>query len=116
MRLEGKIALITGAGSGIGQTMALRFARGGAAQALQADVSQSTQVRAALEAVAARWGRLHVLCNNAGVYWSHRGDTLVTEMEEDVWDQVLAINLKSVYLCSKFAIPLMTAGGSIVNM
>lgn len=141
MRLRDKITLITGAGSGIGRGIAQRFAREGAsvvvvdqnrdgaeetvrliqdggteALVVEADVSSSDSVQGAMSGVAERWGRLDVLVNNAGIFWAHRGDTLVTKMEEAVWDHVLAVNLKSVFLCCKYGIPLMAEGGSIVNV
>jgi NAD(P)-dependent dehydrogenase (short-subunit alcohol dehydrogenase family) len=139
-RLTGKIALVTGGGSGIGRAIALRFAAEGAtvialdvdeaaamqtaAQAgdgaeivaLPADVSDAEEVREAMEAVAGRWGHLDVLCNNAGIYLSGKGDTLVHELDEAVWNRVLGVNLTGVFLCCKYAIPLMLAGGSIVNI
>jgi NAD(P)-dependent dehydrogenase (short-subunit alcohol dehydrogenase family) len=89
---------------------------GAEALALRADVSRADDVRGTMDAVAGRWSHLDVLCNNAGIFWAHRGDTLVTEMDEAVWVHVLAVNLKSVFLCCKYGIPLMSAGGSIVNI
>jgi len=141
MRLQGKVALVTGGGSGIGCGIAARFGRegaavavidvddagaaetvalvddaGGEARAFHADVSRGDEVRRVMDAVVARWGRVDALVNNAGIFWAHRGDTLVTEMDEAVWAQVLAVNLTGVFLCCKFGIPAMERGGSIVNI
>jgi len=69
-----------------------------------------------LAAGSPRWGRVDVLVNNAGIFWAHRGDTLVTEMDEAVWTHVLAVNLTGVFLCCKCGIPAMGRGGSIVNI
>lgn len=141
MRLEGKVTVVTGAASGIGRAIAVRFgqegaavavvdvddagmagtlalveAAGAAARAFHADVSRTEEVHRVMDDVAARWGRIDVLVNNAGIFWAHRGDTLVTEMDEDVWTHVLSVNLTSVFLCCKYGIPLMKGGGSIVNI
>jgi NAD(P)-dependent dehydrogenase (short-subunit alcohol dehydrogenase family) len=133
-RLEDKVALVTGAGSGIGRETALRFAAEGArvvaadlrehaaaetaaeignAIGLELDVTSGPSIDAALEAVVDRFGGLDVVVNNAGV-------TIVGgahELAEDDWDRELDTNLKSVYLVSKAAWPLLLArgGGSIVS-
>lgn len=138
MEFSGKVAVVTGAASGIGRATALAFARegasvviadlnetggqqtvadiaagGGNAIFVAADVSQASDVeRITAEAVRA-FGGLDVLHNNAAVV--HFGT--VTDTPEEVWDWVIDVNLKSVYLCSKYAIPVMMqrGGGAIVN-
>ncbi len=135
-RLYGKVAVVTGAGSGMGMAMTKRFCAEGArvvavdvtgAQddvaasigvsciGIDADVSRNADVIAMLGAAIANFGRLDILCNNAGI----QGPLALTaDYEEDDWDRVLAVNLKGVFLGMKHAIPLMleTAGkGSIVN-
>jgi NAD(P)-dependent dehydrogenase (short-subunit alcohol dehydrogenase family) len=139
MRLEGRVALITGAASGIGQATALLFARegariavvdideaggentvrmiaeaGGEALWVRADVSVAEEARDAADRVAQWSGRLDVLFNNAGV--SAVG--VLHEIPEKVWDHVVAVNVRGVYLMSKYAIPIMMAGGggSVINM
>lgn len=133
-RLEGKVAIVTGAGSGIGKATALLFAREGAkvvcadikgadetasaigdnALAVTADVSQSADVRAMVDAATSRFGRLDVIFNNAGI----EGEQAPTaDASEENFDRVIAINLKGVFLGMKYAIPAMLAngGGSIIN-
>jgi NAD(P)-dependent dehydrogenase (short-subunit alcohol dehydrogenase family) len=138
MRLAGKVALITGAGAGIGRASVVLFARegarvaavdrdsatgeetvalaregGGEAIFLQADVSRAADVAAAIDATVARFGALHVLFNNAGIVL---GGT-VESTDEEAWDQTMAVNLKSVYLGCRYALPQMRrqGGGVIVN-
>jgi NAD(P)-dependent dehydrogenase (short-subunit alcohol dehydrogenase family) len=138
MKLEQRVAVITGAGSGIGQAMALLFARegarvlaadvngsaaeataaaittaGGTAQVFTADVSRADQVAAMITQAQATYGRIDILCNNAGI----GSTTSVVECEPDEWDRVMTINVKSVYLGCKYAVPLMIeqGGGVIIN-
>jgi NAD(P)-dependent dehydrogenase (short-subunit alcohol dehydrogenase family) len=135
MRLDGKVALITGAGSGIGQAAALQFAAEGAAVAvldlrseaaeetaeligkadgralaLTANVTDAAQVHDAVERAAAEFGRIDVLYNNAGI--GSKGSVAVAE--EDDWDLAMAVNAKGTFLCSRAALPHMEAG-SIIN-
>jgi NAD(P)-dependent dehydrogenase (short-subunit alcohol dehydrogenase family) len=137
--MAGKVALVTGAGSGIGRATALAFARqgaavavadvddaggeqtvaqigqaGGAAIFLHADVSREADVAAMIGQVVASYGRLDYAHNNAGI--GGRGGPLA-EADEGDWDRVLAVNLKGVWLCMKHEIRQMLAqgGGAIVN-
>jgi NAD(P)-dependent dehydrogenase (short-subunit alcohol dehydrogenase family) len=139
-RLAGRVALITGAASGIGREAAALFAAEGArvaiadldpaageaaAEALRraggeacfvrCDVSRAADVQAAVAAAEERFGALHVLFNNAGVFPGADGSPVDTP--EEVFDRVLAVNLKGVFLGCKFGIPalLRAGGGSIVN-
>lgn len=136
--LAGKVAMVTGAASGIGRAIALRLAaagarvalldvdgergegvaaeirsRGGEALFLRCDVTSDRDCRAAVSAVKDTFGRIDILCNNAGIIRRRS----VVELEEAEWDLVLAVNLKSVYLLSRHVIPVMAAqgGGSIIN-
>jgi NAD(P)-dependent dehydrogenase (short-subunit alcohol dehydrogenase family) len=135
MRLDGKVAVITGAGSGIGLATARRFAREGAtvvcadldadagARAaeevgghfMQVDVADEEQVRALFQGVVDEHGGLHVAFNNAGISPSDDDSILTTGI--DAWERVQRVNLTSVYLCCKYAIEHMRAGGggSIIN-
>ena len=139
-RLDGKVALITGAGSGIGREASLLFAAegasvvvvdrdeasaaatvdlvaaaGGAAAAFGADVSSSDGCAAMVVFAESTYGALHVLFNNAGVMLSADDDALSTP--EDVWETTMAVNAKGVWLGCKHGIPALAraGGGSIVN-
>jgi NAD(P)-dependent dehydrogenase (short-subunit alcohol dehydrogenase family) len=139
-RLDGKVALITGAGSGIGRAAALLFAAegasvavaeiaaeqgartadaiaaaGGAALSVATDVSRPASVEAAVEATLQRFGGLHVLYNNAGGATS--GDGKVTEIALDEFWRTIGVDLFGTFLGCRFAIPAMVAGGggSIIN-
>ena len=131
-RLEGKTALVTGGAQGIGFEGAKLFAAEGArvviadinaekgekaaaeigAEFVKCDVSKAADVQSAV----AKCGTVNVLYNNAGIFWAGH-DNKVTEIAEEDWDRVIAINLKSVFLFTKYAIPTMikAGGGSIVN-
>jgi len=140
MRLKEKVALITGAGSGIGRESALLFARegarvvavdlnekaaqdtvadvakaGGQAVAVRADVSKSADCEHMVQTAEETYGALHVLFNNAGIMDSRDDDAVKTD--EEVWDLTMAVNLKSVFLGCKFGIPALkrAGGGSIIN-
>jgi len=136
MRLKDKVALITGAGSGIGRQSALLFAREGAqivavdvnedaaketagmlkgAIAVKADVSKSGDCQHMVAAAEKAFGALHVLFNNAGIMHSKDDDAVSTS--EEVWDLTLDINAKGVFLGCKHGIPALkrAGGGSVIN-
>ena len=141
MRLEGKVALITGGGSGIGRATATLFASegarlvvsdaneapaletveqakaaGGEATVATGDVTRSIDAQGMVEAAVNAYGKLDILVNSAGV--SSRNALGPDASPEDVWDRVIEINLKGTYLVSWHAVPEMTnaGGGSIVNL
>jgi NAD(P)-dependent dehydrogenase (short-subunit alcohol dehydrogenase family) len=136
-RLDGKVAVITGAGGGMGREAAIIFAEEGAqvcaadidgdaaeqvaseagdALALQVDVADGPSVQAMYAAAAERFGGIDVLYNNAGI--SPADDDSILETEEDAWDRVQNVNTKGVYLCCKHGIPylLERGGGSVINV
>ena len=136
-RLVGKVALITGAASGIGRATALLFARAGAALAItdinpdgealaeeialsgaraffeRADVTQAADCQRVVERTLREFGGIHVLFNNAGIM--RRAS--VVELSEEEWDRVMSVNVKSIFLMSRQVIPIMAkaGGGSIIN-
>jgi NAD(P)-dependent dehydrogenase (short-subunit alcohol dehydrogenase family) len=141
-RLKGKVALITGAGMGMGREAAVLFAEegarvvvadidgkaagetvglvqkaGGQALAVTGDVALEADVQRMIAEGVQRFGALHVLYNNAGVLWKDR-DRSVLETDDTWWDRVMAINLKSVFWVTKYGIPHLRAAGagSIIMM
>lgn len=141
MVLQGQVALITGASSGIGRATAIAMAgqgakvgvnycknqagaeeavevirsSGGEAMAIRADVTRSGEVGALVESLRKKWGRIDVLVNNAGDLLARR---TLADMTEDYWDQVMALNLKSVFLCVKAVWEEMASrrSGCIINV
>jgi NAD(P)-dependent dehydrogenase (short-subunit alcohol dehydrogenase family) len=140
MRLANKVALITGGGSGIGRESCLLFARegakvvavdlrkdsaeataseiraaGGEAAAFAADVSKAKDAEAMVAFAEKTFGRLDIVFNNAGIF--HAKDESVTTTPEEIWDMVIDVNLKGVFLGCQFAIPalLRAGGGSVIN-
>ena len=136
-RLEGKVAVITGAGGGMGREAALLFSEEGAqvcvadvnadaaeqtardtrdAFAVQVDVADQDSVRAMYDQTKQRYGGIDILYNNAGI--SPGDDASILETEPDAWDRVQAVNTRGVYLCCKHGIPylLERGGGSVINV
>jgi NAD(P)-dependent dehydrogenase (short-subunit alcohol dehydrogenase family) len=115
MRLEGRIAVVTGGASGIGAAAAAALAHEGArvtvldlAAPEPCDVTDASQVRAGME----RAGKVDVLVNAAGIAVRHP----VQEEDEQAWDRCMAVNLKGIFLASKFALAQMPRGGSIIHL
>jgi NAD(P)-dependent dehydrogenase (short-subunit alcohol dehydrogenase family) len=142
-RLAGKVAVVTGAGSGIGRATALRFASEGAAVALltrspdsgataeaevlaagaeaifiEADVSIESDVAQAIHQVREYWGRIDVMFNAAGISGRSFGDGPVADCSLEGWDRVISANLTSMFLCSKYGVAAMldNGGGSLINL
>jgi NAD(P)-dependent dehydrogenase (short-subunit alcohol dehydrogenase family) len=140
MRLANKVCLITGGGSGIGKASSFLFAKegakvvvvdlkkdtaeatadeirkaGGDARAFAADVSKAKDAQGMVRFAEKIYGKLNVVFNNAGVF--HPNDDSVTNTTEEIWDLVINVNLKGVFLGCKYAIPALqrAGGGSIIN-
>ena len=139
MKLKGKVAIITGAGSGIGRATAILFARrggrvvvgdvssengnetvrmitdnGGEGMFVKVDVANGTEIENMVRRVVSRYKKIDILVNNAGI----RGIGTALTTSEEQWNRVIEVNLKGVFLCSKMVIPEMRkkGGGVIVNV
>jgi 3-oxoacyl-[acyl-carrier protein] reductase len=144
MELEGKVALVTGASRGMGKAIALKLASlgskvavnyvaieagnkvdadnlvesiirlGGEAMSVEADVRDSETVKAMVEQVVDKWGKIDILVNNAGI----NRDNLLLRMSDGAWDDVISTNLRGAYLCTKFALRSMMRQewGRIINI
>ncbi len=138
MKLLGKVAIVTGAASGIGRASAIAFSRegakvvvadrnadggaesvaaiqsaGGTAHFAQVDVAKEVDIRQMIDDAVTRWGRIDVLFNNAGVVLVRS----IEQMTEDEWDRVMSINVKAAFLAAKHVVPIMrwNGGGTILN-
>lgn len=139
-RLSGKVAVVTGGAKGIGKAASIRLAEegahvavtdvdesagaavvdeildeGGEAAFWKLDVADATNVDRVFREIGERWGKIDVLVNNAGIAGANKPTDELTEAE---WDQVMDVNVKGVFLCTKYAIPYLreAGGGSIINL
>ncbi len=139
MRLKNKVAIVTGGGTGIGRSIALKFAQEGAyvvicgrrKEPLEAtvklieatggeaiycitDVSSSAQIQDMVETTLMKWGQIDILVNNAGIYIAHD----IASMNENEWDKVMSVDAKGVFLASKAVLPhmLKQEKGKIINI